>query len=133
VIGDVSPFCSARLLVAYLGLNALHQSGSGPQPRGVSKQGLAPRTSRFVAAAWSMIRQPGPLGAFYERIRARHAHQVADAPSSLAILVLARARRVLLWMSPFCAARPVTAHLGTVPLARTEGLLTDLARFPKRT
>ena len=31
----------------------------------------------LVEASWSTVRQPGPIRAFYERIRARRGHQVA--------------------------------------------------------
>jgi transposase len=42
----------------------------------------------LVEASWSTVRQPGPLHAFYGRIRARRGHQVAvvAAPRKLACL-----------------------------------------------
>src|SRR5919202_4880175 len=83
-IGEVSRFPSARRLVGYLGLDPrVRQSGSGPATHGrISKQGSAPARYALVEAAWSVVRQPGPLRAFYERIRARRGHQVAIVASA---------------------------------------------------
>jgi transposase len=41
-------------------------------------------------AAWSVVRQPGPLHAFYQRIRARRGHQVA-------VVATARKLACLFW------------------------------------
>jgi transposase len=83
-IGDVSRFGSTRRLVGYLGLDPrVRQSGPGPAKHGrISKQGSAPARYALVEAAWSVVRQPGPLRAFYERIRARRGHQVAIVASA---------------------------------------------------
>jgi transposase len=91
-IGDVSRFPSTRRLVGYLGLDPrVRQSGSGPASHGrISKQGSAPARYALVEAAWSVIRQPGPLRAFYERLRARRRHQVA-------IVATARKLACLFW------------------------------------
>ena len=82
--GDVSRFGSTRRLVGYLGLDArVRQSGPGPAKHGrISKQGSAPARYALVEAAWSVVRQPGPLRAFYQRIRARRGHQVAIVASA---------------------------------------------------
>jgi transposase len=78
-IGEVSRFRTPRRLVGYLGLDPrVRQSGAGTASHGrISKQGSAPARYALVEAAWSVVRQPGPLRAFYERIRARRRHQVA--------------------------------------------------------
>jgi transposase len=83
-IGDVSRFPTSRRLVGYLGLDPrVRQSGAGPAKHGrISKQGSAPARHALVEAAWSVVRQPGPLRAFYERIRARRGHQVAIVASA---------------------------------------------------
>jgi transposase len=83
-IGDVSRFGSPRRVVGYLGLDPrVRQSGPGPAKHGrISKQGSAPARYALVEAAWSVVRQPGPLRAFYERIRARRGHQVAIVASA---------------------------------------------------
>jgi transposase len=44
----------------------------------------------LVEAAWSVVRQPGPLRAFYQRIRARRGHQVA-------VVAAARKLACLFW------------------------------------
>ncbi len=78
-IGDISRFPSARELVAYLGLDPkVRQSGDEPARHGrISKRGNAQARSVLVEAAWVALRQPGPLRAFGERIRARKGAQVA--------------------------------------------------------
>ena len=91
-IGDIRRFQSPRKLVGYLGLDPkVRQSGAGPATHGrISKQGSAPARYALVEASWSVVRQPGPLHAFYERIRARRRHQVA-------IVAAARKLAVLFW------------------------------------
>jgi transposase len=91
-VGEIHRFPSTRKLVAYLGLDPkVRQSGSGPAAHGrVSKQGSVAGRHALVEASWSAVRQPGPLHAFYERIRARRGHQVA-------IVACARKLACLFW------------------------------------
>lgn len=78
-VGEIRRFPSPRKLVAYLGLDPrVSQSGTGPATHGrVSKQGSVAGRHALVEASWSAVRQPGPLHAFYRRIRARRGHSVA--------------------------------------------------------
>ena len=91
-IGDVRRFRSSRQLVAYLGLDPrVRQSGSEPARGGrISKRGSASARWALVEAAWSVVQQPGPLHAFYERIRARRGH-------GKAVVAVARKLAVLFW------------------------------------
>ncbi len=91
-IGDISRFSSPRQLVAYLGLDPkVRQSGDEPARHGrISKRGNAQARSVLVEAAWVAMRQPGPLRAFGERIRARKGSQVAA-------VALARKLACLAW------------------------------------
>lgn len=72
-IGDIHRFPNASKLVGYLGLDPrVRQSGSSPARHGkITKQGSAPVRHVLVEAAWIAVRSPGPLRAFYERVRAR--------------------------------------------------------------
>jgi transposase len=83
-VGDVRRFPTPRQLSAYLGLDPrVRQSGSVPARRGrISKQGSGPARHALVEACWSAVRAPGPLHAFYERIRARRGHQIAIVASA---------------------------------------------------
>jgi transposase len=83
-IGDIRRFPNQRKLVGYLGLDPkVRQSGPGPATHGrISKQGSAPARHVLVEACWTTVRTPGPLRAFYERIRARRGHQVAIVASA---------------------------------------------------
>lgn len=91
-IGDISRFPTQRQLVGYLGLDPkVRQSGAAPPTHGrISKQGSACARHALVEASWSVVRQPGPLHAFYQRIRARRGHQVA-------VVAAARKLACLFW------------------------------------
>jgi len=89
-IGDIRRFSTSRKLVAYLGLDPrVRQSGNEPARSGrISKQGSASARWVLVEAAWSVVHQPGPLHAFYERIRARRGHGKAVVASARKLTVL---------------------------------------------
>ncbi|HEU4924107.1 MAG TPA: IS110 family transposase [Burkholderiales bacterium] len=91
-IGDIRRFESSRTLTGYLGLDPrVSQSGTLPATHGrISKQGSMRARHALVEASWSTVRQPGPLRAFYERIRARRGHQVA-------VVACARKLACLFW------------------------------------
>jgi transposase len=91
-IGEPSRFLSSRKLVAYLGLDPkVRQSGEAPARSGrISKRGSASARWALVEAAWSVVLQPGPLRAFYERVRARRGH-------GKAIVATARKLAILFW------------------------------------
>ncbi len=78
-IGDIGRFETPRKLVGYLGLDPkVRQSGTGPATHGrISKQGSASVRHALVEASWSVVRQPGPIRAFYQRVRSRRGHRVA--------------------------------------------------------
>lgn len=78
-IGDIHRFPTAKRLVGYLGIDPrVRQSGQSPAHQGrISKQGPSGCRHVLVEAAWSAIKTPGPLHAFYQRVRARRGAQVA--------------------------------------------------------
>ena len=92
VIGDVTRFPRPTHLVGYLGLDPrVRQSGMRPAYTGhISRQGQAHARALLVEAAHSAIRVPGPLHAFYQRVRARRGRQIA-------IVAVARKLAVLAW------------------------------------
>jgi transposase len=91
-VGDIRRFRTSSALVGYLGLDPrVRQSGSEPAKGGrISKRGSSSARWVLVEAAWSVIQQPGPLRAFYQRIRARRGH-------GKAIVAVARKLAVLFW------------------------------------
>jgi transposase len=91
-IGDISRFQNPRKLVGYLGLDPrVRQSGVGPATHGhISKQGSVRARHALVEACWTAVRQPGPLHAFYQRVRARRGHSVA-------VVAAARKLACLFW------------------------------------
>jgi transposase len=91
-IGEPSRFLTSRKLVAYLGLDPkVRQSGEAPARSGrISKRGSASARWALVEAAWSVVKQPGPLRAFYERTRSRRGH-------GKAIVATARKLTVVFW------------------------------------
>jgi hypothetical protein len=69
----------------------VRQSGAGPATHGhISKQGSNSARHALVEARWSTVWQPGPIAAFYQRIKARRGH-------SIAIVASARKLACLFW------------------------------------
>ena len=90
-IGDIHRFSSPEKLVSYFGLNPrVRQSGDRPAYHGrITKQGRAHARSMLVEAAWIISGAPGPLRAFFIRIkdkRGKHVAAVATA-RKLAVIV----------------------------------------------
>lgn len=91
-IGDIGRFSSPQKLVSYFGLNPrVRQSGLGAAHHGrISKVGRSHARAMLVEAAWAAAKTPGPLHAFFVRVRARRGHQVAA-------VAVARKLTVLCW------------------------------------
>ena len=91
-VGDIKRFKGSRQVVAYLGLDPrVYQSGSSPARGGrISKQGSPQARWALVESARSVAQQPGPLHAFYERLRARKGH-------NRAVVAVARKLAALFW------------------------------------
>ncbi len=91
-VGEITRFPSPNRLVSYLGLDPrVRQSGDSDAHTGrISKEGSALVRHVLVEAAQTAIRSPGPLRAFFERLRARRGHPVA-------IVAVARKLVVLFW------------------------------------
>jgi transposase len=91
-IGDIARFRNSRKLVAYLGLDPrVRQSGEQPARSGsITKRGSVSARWALVEATWSVVGQPGPLRAFYLRVRSRRGH-------GKAIVAAARKLAVLFW------------------------------------
>ncbi|MGH2850406.1 MAG: IS110 family transposase, partial [Solirubrobacteraceae bacterium] len=91
-IGRADRFLTSRKLVAYLGLDPkVRQSGETPARSGrISKRGSAQARWALVEASWSVVLQPGPLRAFYQRTRDRRGH-------GRAIVATARKLSILFW------------------------------------
>lgn len=91
-VGDIRRFEDRRKLTAYLGLDPrVRQSGAGPAAHGhISKQGSNSARHALVEACWSVVRQPGPIAGFYQRVKARRGH-------SIAIVASARKLACLFW------------------------------------
>jgi transposase len=91
-VGDFGRFESPDRLVSYLGLNPrVRQSGDGPASYGrITKAGPAQARGMLVEAAFSASRAPGPLRAFYRRVKERRGFQIA-------IVATARKMTVLCW------------------------------------
>ena len=89
-IGDVERFEQSKKLVGYLGLNPrVRQSGLGPGYHGrITKQGRGHARGTLVEAAWAAARAPGPLRAFFLRVRARRGQHVAAVATARKLAVL---------------------------------------------
>jgi hypothetical protein len=120
-IGAVGRFSWPRKLVGYLGVDPrVIQSGASPATHGrISKQGSVPARHALVEASWSVVRQPGPLHAFYARVRSRRGPLGRDrrhgAQARLPVLVPADPRGGL-----------------RLPAALTDGEEAAATRDPRR-
>ena len=114
-VGEISRFSSPQKLVSYFGLNPrVRQSGLGLAQHGrISKIGRAHARALLVEAAWAAAKAPGPLHAFFVRIRARRGHQVAAVATArkMAVLVwhLLTKQTDYLWARPALVAHKVRA------------------------
>jgi transposase len=90
-VGDFTRFDDPNKLVAYVGLNPkVRQSGNSAPVHGrISKAGRAHVRGVLVEAAWSASRAPGPLRAFYQRVKARRGFQKAVVATARKMTVLA--------------------------------------------
>ncbi|WP_352594467.1 transposase [Mesorhizobium sp. M0633] len=90
--GDIRRFREPQKLVSYFGLNPrVRQSGLGLAQYGrISKHGRSHARAMLVEAAWAAAKPPGPLRAFFLRIRNKRGHQVAA-------VAVARKLAVLIW------------------------------------
>jgi len=110
-IGPITRFRSPQKLVSYLGLNPrVRQSGLQPAHHGrITKQGHAHALGMLVEAAWVAAKTPGPLRAFFLRIRGRRGEQIAAVATArkLAVLVwhLLTANQDYAWGRPLLAAQ----------------------------
>jgi len=90
VVGDIGRFPSPKKLVGYVGLDPkVRQSGEQAARHGrISKQGSSAARHMLCEAAWIAVRTPGPLRAFYERLRARRGAQIALVATGRKLCVL---------------------------------------------
>jgi transposase len=90
VVGDIGRFETPKKLVGYVGLDPrVRQSGEQAARHGrISKQGSSAARHMLCEAAWIAVRTPGPLRAFYERLRARRGAQIALVATGRKLCVL---------------------------------------------
>jgi transposase len=110
-IGTIERFPSPEKLVSYFGLNpSVYQSGPAAARHGhITKRGRSYARAMLVEAAWGAAQSPGPLRAFFLRVRDRRGQQIA-------IVATARKLAIIVWHvltrdEPFAWDRPaLTAH-----------------------
>jgi transposase len=89
-VGDFQRFRSPEQLVSYLGLNPrVRQSGGKAANHGrITKNGRAHARGMLVEAAFTASKIPGPLRAFYQRVRARRGIQIAIVATARKLVCL---------------------------------------------
>jgi transposase len=89
-VGDFGRFRTPGQLVSYLGLNPrVRQSGGQAAAHGrITKQGRAHARGMLVEAALSAAKIPGPLRAFFERVRSRRGTQIAIVATARKLVCL---------------------------------------------
>lgn len=109
-VGDITRFPEPKKLVSYLGLDPLgKRSADHPfGPTCISKRGRSHARWLLIEAATSAVRVPGPLKAFYLRLRPKKGHNKA-------IVATARKLACFLWHiltsgQPYRWAPPLRTH-----------------------
>jgi transposase len=89
-VGDIRRFSAPGKLVSYLGLDPrVRQSGNAPARHGrISKAGASEARHMLGEVAWKVMLTPGPLRAFFERVRARRGPQIAATATARKLVVL---------------------------------------------
>jgi transposase len=89
-VGEIRRFSSPRKLVSYLGLDPrVRQSGNTAARHGrISKAGASQSRHMLGEVAWKVTVTPGPLRAFFERVRARRGPQIAATATARKLVVL---------------------------------------------
>ncbi|ARC35928.1 IS110 family transposase [Paracoccus yeei] len=105
-IGDISRFSAPDRLASYFGLTPrIRQSGDRGAIHGrISKQGNTIGRTMLIEAAWSAASVPGPLRAFFLRIKDRKGHNVAAVATARKIAALIW--QLLTKEAPYRWARP---------------------------
>jgi transposase len=118
-VGDFGRFPRPDKLVAYVGLNpSVRQSGGLPAAHGrITKAGRAHARGMLIEAAWVASRAPGPLRAFFQRVRNRRGTQIA-------IVATARKMTTLCWHLIHNEQEYVFARPGLVAFKRRKLELT---------
>jgi transposase len=90
-IGDISRFPDADSLASYLGLVPTTRQSAGHCYHGhITKQGRSHTRWMLIQASHSMRANPGPLGAFFRRLRKRK-------PYTVAVVAVAHKLALLAW------------------------------------
>jgi transposase len=89
-VGEFRRFRTPEQLVSYLGLNPrVKQSGGKAANHGrITKHGRAHARGMLVEAAFTASKVPGPLRAFYQRVRARRGTQIAIVATARKLVCL---------------------------------------------
>src|SRR5207247_10782671 len=89
-LGDICRCTSMRKMASYLELDPrVRQYGNTLARHGrISKAGAAEPRHMLGEAAWKVMLTPGPLRAFFERVRARRGPQVAATATARKLAVL---------------------------------------------
>jgi transposase len=89
-VGDFQRFRTPEQLVSYVGLNPrVRQSGGKAANHGrITKNGRAHARGMLVEAAFTASKIPGPLRAFYQRVRARRGTQIAIVATARKLVCL---------------------------------------------
>jgi transposase len=131
-LGDVERFRDADHAASYLGLvPSTKQSANHCYHGPITKAGNRHARWMLSQAAQHLGKNPGPLGAFYRRVRRRKCHQVAVMAAARKIVVIAW--HMLTNEEPYRYAIPQTTEAKLVRLrCRAEGKRRTPGRRPQQ-
>ena len=89
-LGDISRFRDGDHAASYLGLTpVIRQSGGKCYKGAITKAGCSTTRAMLTQAAQSAASHPGPLGAFFRRLKKRKAHNVAIVATARKLVTIA--------------------------------------------
>ena len=89
-LGDISRFRDGDHAASYLGLTpVVRQSGGKCYKGSITKAGCSTTRAMLTQAAQSAASHPGPLGAFFRRLKKRKAHNVAIVATARKLVTIA--------------------------------------------
>jgi hypothetical protein len=89
-LGDITRFSDGDHAASYLGLTPIVRQSAGKCYRGpITKAGSSTARAMLTQAAQHAAEHPGPLGAFYRRLRKRKARNVAIVATARKLVTIA--------------------------------------------
>jgi transposase len=124
-LGDIARFRDGDHAASYLGLTPIVRQSAGKSYRGpITKAGSSTARAMLTQAAQNAAEHPGPLGAFFRRLRKRKARNVAIVATARKLVTIAYL--MLKNNEPYRYAQPDRVRAKLRHVERATGCSADL-------